>query len=86
VTLFPEIFTLWDSQVSISFSNCCNILSDIKVSIDKVFGPCTTLSIPDVNPDDCHILFGRSFDRSWFRHKSGVVENMVLLDNELDIT
>jgi len=86
VTLSPAIFTLQDSQVNISSFNCYNILSDIKALIDKVFGLYTTLSIPDVDLDNCYIWFGRSFDHSWFRYKSGVVKNMVLLDNELNIT
>ena len=49
------IFALEDFWVSVSFSNCCNVLSNIEASIDEVFGSCTTLSIPDINPDDCHI-------------------------------
>lgn len=81
VTPSPAVFTLCDSRVCISSPNCCNVPSDIEAPIDKTFGLYTTLSIPDVNPDDHHVWFGRHFDYSWFGCESNIVKDLVLFDN-----
>ena len=86
VILFPAIFTLWDSRVYISSSDCHNILSNIETPIDKTFSFCTTLDIPNVNLDNCHVQFRRHFDHSWFRSKIDVVNDLILLDNGFNVT
>jgi len=53
---FPAIFTLKYAGVHISSSNDGNIPSNIKASIDKTFGLAPALKIPNVNPNDRHIL------------------------------
>lgn len=86
VTPFLAIFILWDSRVCVSSSDYYYVLSDIEVPIDETFGFCTTLGVPNVDPDNSHVKFRRCFDYSWFEHKSNVIENMVLLDNEFNVT
>ena len=85
MTPFPAVFTLWDSRVHVSRPNSCNISSNVEAPIDETFGFYTTLSVPDVNPYNCHVWFGRCFDHSWLGCESNIVKNLVLLDNSFDI-
>ena len=52
---FPTVFTLRDTQVHVSYSNHCNRSSNIETSIYKAFSLNTALSIPYINPHNCHI-------------------------------
>jgi len=52
VSLFPTIFTLWNTRVHVDSSDCGDILSHIKAPINKAFGLTPTLNIPDINPND----------------------------------
>jgi len=47
--------------------NCDNKASNIEPPIDEAFCFCTALSIPNVDPDNGYVGFGRHFDDSWFR-------------------
>ena len=84
--LFPTIFTLWNTKVHVSSSNSGNILSYIKVLIDKALGLAPTLGIPNVNPNDRHIWLWRNFNNSQFWSKNNIVKNLVLFDDILYIS
>ena len=81
----PTIFTLENTEISVSASNCSNETSDVEAPIDKVLGFHTTLSIPYVDPYNSHVQFGWNFNDSWLRCKSDVVEDMVLFYDCFDI-
>ena len=87
ITLFPTVFTLRNTRVHISHSNHRNKPSDIETSIYKAFSlSSTTLSIPYINPHNCHIWFGRHFNHLWFGYESNIVEDLVLFDDSFYIT
>jgi len=85
VSLFPVVFTLQNSRVHVSSSNCCNILSNIEATVDEALSSATTLDIPNIDPDNWYVRFGWHFDNSWFGSKSNVVEDLVLLYDGFDI-
>ena len=72
IILFPAILTLWDTQIHICFSNSCNIMFNIKTSIDKVFCFGTTLRVLDVDPNYCYVRFGRSINNSKIEDKGNI--------------
>ena len=82
---FPTIFTLWNTRVHVGSSDCSNILSHIKVLINKAFGLTPALNIPDINPNDQHVQLWRNFDSLWFWSKDDVIENLILLNDLLYI-
>ena len=49
IILFSAILALWDIWVHICFSNSCNIMSNIKTSVDEIFCFGTTLRVLDVD-------------------------------------
>ena len=55
MTLFLAIFTLQNFRVHVSTSNSHNELTNIEASVNKSLGFTTTLDIPYINPNDCHI-------------------------------
>ena len=81
---FPIVFTLRNTWVHVSTTNCSNIASNIEASIDEIFGFGTTLYIPNVKPYDDHIQFRKDLDNSWSRHNNNIIENMVILDYSFD--
>ena len=85
ITPFPIVFTLRDTRVCISHSNCRNISSNIEVPIYKALGLSTTLSIPYIDPHDCHIWFGRHLNHLWFGSENNIVKDLVLLNDSFDI-
>ena len=48
----PTILTLWNTRVYISTMNTSDISTNVETSVDKFLGLCTTLGIPNVNPND----------------------------------
>ena len=85
VSPFLTIFTLWNTRVHVGSSDCGNILSHIKVLINKAFGLTPALNIPDINPNDQHVQLWRNFDSLWFWSKDDVIENLILLNDLLYI-
>jgi len=81
MTPFPTVFTLRDTRVHVSHSNHCNKPSDIEILIYKAFSLSTALSIPYIDPHNCHIWFGRHFNYPWFGCESNIVRDLVLLDD-----
>ena len=81
MTPFPTVFTLRDTRVCISHSNCHNKPSDIETSIYKAFSLSTALSIPYINLYNCYIWFERHFNHLWFGYESNIVEYLVLLND-----
>ena len=53
------VFTLEDTRVYICSMNGSSVASNIKASIDQSFGILTTLSIPNVYPDNCYWIWMR---------------------------
>ena len=49
---FPAIFTLQNSKVHVSSSNCCNIPSNIEVTVDEALRSAATLDVSNINPND----------------------------------
>ena len=60
------IFTLGDAQVYIHSSDSGNMSSYIKTSVNRHFTILSTLSIPNIDPNNCHVRPGRSLDNSQF--------------------
>ena len=85
MTPFPTVFTLRNTRVYISHSYHRNIPSDIETLIYKAFTLDSTLDIPNVNPHNYHIRFGRYFDHPRFRGKDNVIKDLILLNDILDI-
>jgi len=52
MTLLPTILTLRNSRVHISIMNTSDVPTNIETSVDKSLGLCTTLGIPNVDPND----------------------------------
>ena len=86
MSLFPTIFTLRDTKININSSYDSDESSNIKAPINKVLSFRATLSVPYVNSDDSHVQFGRYFNNSWFRCKSDIVEDVILLDDCFNIS
>ena len=82
---FSTVFTLRNTRVYISHSNCCNIPSDIKIPINKTFSLDSTLGIPNVDPYDHYIRLGRYFDYPQFGDKGNVVKDLILLNDIFNI-
>ena len=61
---FPTFFTLWYSWVHISTINCGNKASNIEPPINEALYFYAALSIPNVDPDNGYVRFGRHFDDS----------------------
>ena len=57
MTSFLAIFTLQYSRVHVSISNGHDILSNIKVLVNKALSPATALNIPNIYPNDRHVGF-----------------------------
>ena len=85
MTPFPTVFTLRNTRVCISYSNCRNISSDIETPINKAFSLDSTLGIPNVNLYNHYIRLGRYFDYPQFRGKGNVVEDLILLNDIFNI-
>ena len=83
--LFPTVFTLRNTRVHISHSYHHNIPSDIETLIYKAFTLDSALGIPNVNPHNYYIRFGRYFDHPWFGGKDNVIEDLILLNDILNI-
>jgi len=49
---FLAIFTLWNSRVHVSSSNCCNIPSNVEVTVDEALSSAATLDVPNIDPND----------------------------------
>ena len=81
----PAILTFGYPWVYVHLSNCSNVPSNIKASIDKVLSLAPTLNIPNVYPDNGHIRLGRNLDDSWFGSKNNIVKNLILLYDVFDI-
>ena len=52
---YPTIYTLCNTRVHVGSSDCSDILSHIKVLIDKAFSLTSTLNIPDINPNNRYV-------------------------------
>ena len=86
MSLFLAVFTLEDSWVYVCSSYSCNIVSDIKTSVDKTLGFCATLGILYIYLDDSYIKFQRQFDDSWFKHKKDIIKDICKLNDRLNNT
>ena len=64
VAPFPAVFALRNAWIHDCALNSGNVPSYIKPSVDKGFGFGATLSIPNVNPYNCHVRLWRDLDYS----------------------
>ena len=55
---FSVVLALGNSQIHVGSTDCNNIATNVEASVYQSFGFCTTLGVPDVNPDDHHVRFG----------------------------
>ena len=55
VAPFPTVLVLRNSWIHVSSADSSNIAFYIEVSVDDFFSIRLILSIPNVNPDYCHI-------------------------------
>ena len=72
------IFTLRNSRVHGSSPDYGDLITYIEASVDKEFSVTSALYIPNVDPDNGHVWFGRDFDDPWSGYKGDVIEDMVL--------
>jgi len=59
---FPAILVLRYAQIHIGTSDHSDIASYVKVSVDETLCIVATLDIPDIDPYNGHIRFGRDLD------------------------
>ena len=63
MSLFLAVLILEDTRVYVSTMNSGNISVNIKASVNKWLGFSPTLSIPNIDPNDCHFeLRGSLYD------------------------
>jgi len=62
---FPAIFALGNSGIHVCSSDSSDLVADIEASVYKHFSIVSTLNVPYVYPDNCHVGLWRNFDYSW---------------------
>jgi len=62
MTLFLAIFALWDSRIHIYSSNGCNVVFNVKTSVNKFFGFSSILGVPSIHSYNYYVQFWESFD------------------------
>jgi len=63
------ILVLWDIWIHIHSSDSSDMSSYVKTHINQPFTVFITLSVPNINPNNCHVTPGGSLDNSWFQCK-----------------
>ena len=81
VSSFPAILVLENSKVHIGILYYNNVVSYVKVSINKNFGRYIILEVLNVNPDNSHVWLWRKFDNSWFWCNVNIVKDVHGFDN-----
>ena len=66
VALFPTVLTLWNSGVHICTIDSSDVTTNIELSVDDCLSFGSILWIPDIDPNNSHIRFGRCFDYTRF--------------------
>ena len=84
MTLFPTVLTLQNFRVHVHTTDSSNESSDIEILVDDCLGLCTILQIPDVDPNDSHVRFGRCFDNMRLRSQYNIIKNVKLFNNVLN--
>ena len=59
---FPTILALQDARVHVHVLNCCNMTTDVKVSVNKTLGLGITLSILYVYSNYYYVRLWKSFN------------------------
>jgi len=57
VPLLPAVLVLWDTRVHVSTANGSDIATDVEAAINKHLSYQTTLRVPYVYLDNCHVGF-----------------------------
>ena len=65
--------------------NCGDETSDVGPPIDEALCFSAALSIPDIDPYDGHVRFGRHFDYSLFRGQDDIIEDVVALKDFFNV-
>ena len=81
---FPTVLALQNARVHVHALNCCNMTTDVKVSINKTLGLGITLSILYVYPNHYYVRLWKSFNNAWSRSKDNIVKDMSSLKNFFD--
>ena len=81
----PTVLALWNTWVHVSIFDSSNKMFNVEKMINNVLCWRTTLGIPDVYPNYCHVWFGRHFDdiRFWGQHN--IFEKMHFFEYTLNI-
>jgi len=58
------IFALEDAQIHICTTNCGNVVTYIKASVNQTFSLASTLNVPDIKPYDSYVWLRGYFDDS----------------------
>ena len=83
MSLFPTVFTLWDTWVHICTTYYSNETFHVEMSVNDWFGLGIVLCVPNINPNDGHVWFQWDFDNSRPRDENDVIENVIALENFL---
>jgi len=86
IFLFPAVLILENFQIYVHFSYSCDIVSDIKTSVDETLSFSATLYILYIYLDNSHIQFWRHFNDSWFECKKDIIKDMCRLNDGLNNT
>jgi len=82
---FPAVFTLGDSRIHVCSLYRSDVFAHIEASVNEEFSISPALHIPNINPNDGHVGFGRDLDNPWFGCEENVIENMILFENSFDV-
>ena len=64
VSPFLAIFALRNIWIHVGAPHSSNDILHIESSVNDFFSVITILSVPDINPDDCHVWLGWNLDDS----------------------
>jgi len=78
------VLVLWDSWIYICALNCDDMTSYVKTPVNKLLSLTTTLDIPYVQLNNCHIQLRWYFDDIEFESNCNVVENIIAFDGEFN--
>jgi len=82
----PTILALWHSWVHVCTTNCCDVATNVELTIDDFLGILSSLGIPNVNPNNGHVILGRHLDDMRLGSDNDIVEQVVVLKDAFNFT
>ena len=76
---FQQFLHCGTPEVHVGSSYHSNEASDIEASVDDFLSIWSTLSVPNVDPNDGHVRFGENLNDARLRYKDDVIKDMVAL-------